>query len=231
MILFTGVNKKYADGTVALRNINLKIEKGEFVFLIGASGCGKSSLIKLLIKEEDATSGLVRVNGYDLSGMSAKAVPFFRRSLGIVFQDFRLLNNKTVFENIAFALRVTGASPKTIRRHVPMAMAMVGLTKKADAYPGQLSGGEQQRVAIARAIANNPVLLIADEPTGNLDPDNSWEIMRLLQEINSIGTTVLVATHERAIVNAMSQRVIAISDGRIIRDERKGIYEDEGRNS
>jgi cell division transport system ATP-binding protein len=225
------VGKRYSNGTEALRDINLNIGKGEFVFLVGASGCGKSSLFKLLLKEEDATSGIVKVNNYDLSKMSSRAVPYFRRSLGVVFQDFRLLNNKTIFENVAFALRVTGAQQKAIRRQVPMALALVGLTKKTDAFPVQLSGGEQQRVAIARAIVNNPALLIADEPTGNLDPDNSWEIMRLLLEINSMGTTVLVATHERQIVNAINKRVVAINNGKIVRDNEKGYYGDEDRDS
>ena len=229
MIQLEQVNKRYPDGTEALRDINLNIRQGEFVFIIGASGCGKSSLFKLLMREENATSGTVLVNKYNLSRMSTRAVPYFRRSLGIVFQDFRLLNNRTVFENIAFALRVTEASQKQIRKQVPMAMALVGLSKKADAYPTQLSGGEQQRVAIARAIVNNPMLLIADEPTGNLDPDNSWEIIRLLLEINAMGTTVMVATHERQIVNAMNKRVVAICDGRIVRDDERGYYGDEDR--
>lgn len=227
MIQFKDVCKRYPDGTQALKNINLHIKKGEFVFLIGESGCGKSSIFKLLMKEEDATSGFVTVNNYDLSKMSNRAVPYYRRSLGVVFQDFRLLDNKTVFDNVAFALRVTEADSEMIGKQVPMALALVGLLKKAKAYPNQLSGGEQQRVAIARAIVKNPVLLIADEPTGNLDPDNSWEIIKLLAEINSMGTTVLVATHERQIVDAANKRVIAISNGMITRDDERGYYGDE----
>ena len=223
--------KRYQNGTLALKNANLKINKGEFVFIIGSSGSGKSTLIKMILKEEDATEGDVLVNGYSVSAMSRKGIPFLRRSLGTVFQDFRLLPNKTVYENVAFAMLVTEAMPKEIRRQVPMALALVGISKKANAYPTQLSGGEQQRVALARALVNNPPLLIADEPTGNLDPDTSWEIIKLLIEINQRGTTVIVVTHEKTIVDALKKRVIVIDKGEIIRDEEKGLYGDEDKNS
>ncbi|GAE88652.1 cell division transporter [Acetivibrio straminisolvens JCM 21531] len=187
-------------------------------------------MLKLILKEEDPTEGEVFVNGYELSKMSRKEIPLLRRSLGVVFQDFRLLPNKTVYENVEFAMQITEALPKEIRRQVPMALALVGLSKKAKAYPNQLSGGEQQRVALARALVNNPALLIADEPTGNLDPETSWEIMKLLAEVNYRGTTVIVATHEKSIVDAMKKRVIAIDRGVIVRDQEKGQYEDEVKN-
>lgn len=225
------VEKTYPNGTVALREVNLKIEKGEFVFLVGPSGSGKSTMVKLLLKEEDATEGEVFVNGYDVTSMSGQEVPYLRRSLGVVFQDFRLLPNKTVYENVAFAMVITEALPKEIRRQVPMALALVGLSRKANMYPNQLSGGEQQRVALARALVNNPALLIADEPTGNLDPETSWEIMKLLSEVNHRGTTVIVATHEKYIVDEMKKRVVAISKGLIVRDQEKGLYRDEDKNS
>jgi len=225
------VAKTYPNGTVALRDINLKIEKGEFVFLVGPSGSGKSTLVKLMLREEEATEGEVYVNGYDVTSMTRQEVPYLRRSLGCVFQDFRLLPNKTVYENVAFAMIITEALPKEIRRQVPMALALVGLSRKANMYPGQLSGGEQQRVALARALVNNPSLLIADEPTGNLDPEISWEIMKLLSEINHRGTTVVVATHEKSIVDEMKKRVVAISKGLIVRDQEKGLYRDEDKNS
>jgi len=224
------VTKKYPNGTIALRNINVKIEKGEFVFIVGPSGSGKSTFIKLLLKEEDVTDGEVFVNGYEVSAMKRRDIPSLRRSLGIVFQDFRLLPNKTVYENVAFAMQITEALPREIRRQVPMALALVGLSRKANMYPNQLSGGEQQRVAVARAIVNSPSLLIADEPTGNLDPENSWEIMKLLSEINHRGTTVIVATHAKSIVDSMKKRVIAIDRGIIVRDQQKGLYEDEDKN-
>ncbi len=230
MVELKNVYKRYPNGTVALRDINLKISKGEFVFVIGPSGSGKSTLIKLILKEEDATGGEIIVNGFPVSTMSRRQIPYLRRSLGVVFQDFRLLMNKTVYENVAFAMQITEALPKDIRRQVPMALALVGLSKKANAYPGQLSGGEQQRVAMARAIVNNPSLLIADEPTGNLDPETSWEIMRLLNEINQRGTTVLVATHSKSIVDAMRKRVVVLEKGAIVRDQEKGSYENEDKD-
>ncbi|WP_265447291.1 cell division ATP-binding protein FtsE [Acetivibrio straminisolvens] len=230
MVEYRSVSKKYPNGTLALSNINLTINKGEFAFFVGPSGSGKSTLLKLILKEEDPTEGEVFVNGYELSKMSRKEIPLLRRSLGVVFQDFRLLPNKTVYENVEFAMQITEALPKEIRRQVPMALALVGLSKKAKAYPNQLSGGEQQRVALARALVNNPALLIADEPTGNLDPETSWEIMKLLAEVNYRGTTVIVATHEKSIVDAMKKRVIAIDRGVIVRDQEKGQYEDEVKN-
>lgn len=230
MVEFRNVSKRYPNGTLALRNVNVKIAKGEFVFIVGQSGSGKSTFIKLIFKEEDPTEGKVFVNGYEVSAMSRKEVPYLRRSMGTVFQDFRLLPDKTVYENVAFAMQITEALPKEIRRQVPMALALVGLSRKADMYPSQLSGGEQQRVALARAIVNNPSLLIADEPTGNLDPETSWEIMKLLTEINHRGTTVIVATHEKSIVDAMKKRVIEIDKGVVVRDQQKGLYNNEDKN-
>jgi len=222
--------KRYPNGTVALVDINLKIDKGEFVFVVGPSGSGKSTLIKLLMKEEDVTEGEVYVNGYDVTSMPRNEIPYLRRSLGVVFQDFRLLPNKTVYENVAFALQITEALPKEIRRQVPMALALVGLSRKANAYPSQLSGGEQQRVVLARALVNNPSLLIADEPTGNLDPETSWEIMKLISEVNHRGTTVIVATHEKSIVDEMKKRVVSLDKGIIVRDQEKGLYRNEDKN-
>lgn len=230
MIEFRNVTKQYGNGTIALKNINLKVNKGEFVFVIGSSGSGKSTLVKLVLKEEDATEGEIRVNGYRVDSLPHKDVPYLRRGIGVVFQDFRLLPNKTVYENVAFAMQITEALPKEIRRQVPMSLALVGLSKKANAYPNQLSGGEQQRVALARGIVNNPALLVADEPTGNLDPDTSWEIIKLLNEINQRGTTVIVATHEKNIVDAMRKRVVALDRGKLIRDQEKGLYGDEDKN-
>ena len=231
MIELKDVTKKYPNGTVALQDVNLKIEKGEFVFIVGQSGSGKSTLVKLLLKEEDPTEGEVCVNGYEVTAMDRKEVPYLRRSLGVVFQDFRLLPNKTVYENVAFAMQITESLPKEIRRQVPMALALVGLSRKANMYPHQLSGGEQQRAALARALVNNPSVLIADEPTGNLDPETSFEIMKLLCEVNHRGTTVIVATHEKTIVDEMKKRVVAINKGLIIRDQEKGLYKDEDKNS
>lgn len=231
MVELRDVSKTYPNGTIALRDVNLKIDKGEFVFLVGPSGSGKSTLIKLLLKEEDATEGEVYVNGQDVTAMARNEVPYLRRSLGVVFQDFRLLSNKTVYENVAFAMVITEALPKEIRRQVPMALALVGLSRKANMYPGQLSGGEQQRVALARALVNNPALLVADEPTGNLDPETSWEIIKLLSEVNQRGTTVIVATHEKSIVDEMKKRVVAIEKGMIVRDQEKGLYKYEDKNS
>jgi cell division transport system ATP-binding protein len=230
MVEFVNVYKKYPNGTVALSNINFTVEKGEFVFIVGASGSGKTTLTKLILKEENPTQGEVFVNGYSLRDMDRSEVPYHRRSLGAVFQDFRLLPYKTAYENVAFAMQITEALPREIRRQVPMALALVGLSRKANAYPAQLSGGEQQRVALARAIVNNPPLLIADEPTGNLDPETSWEIMKLLSDINNRGTTVLVATHEKAIVDSFKKRVIALKNGRLVRDDEKGIYGDEDKD-
>lgn len=231
MVEFIDVAKQYENGTIALKDINFNVEKGEFVFVIGSSGSGKSTLIKLILKEEEATHGQIIINGYDISAISRKDIPYLRRGIGVVFQDFRLLTNRTVYENVAFAMQVTEALPREIRRQVPMVLALVGLSRKANAYPEQLSGGEQQRVAVARALVNNPSLLIADEPTGNLDPENSWEIMKLLSDINHRGTTVIVATHEKTIVDTMKKRVIALSRGVMVRDQEKGNYWNENSHS
>lgn len=224
IITLDNVTKTYSAGVPALQGVSLQIEKGEFVFIVGNSGSGKSTLIKLLLKELDPTSGTIRVNGQELTRMKRKQVAKYRRGLGVVFQDFRLLKDRNVFENVAFAQRVIGKSNYVIRRQVPAMLALMGLSEKLMARPGQLSGGEQQRVAIARALINKPGILLADEPTGNLDPKNSWEIMALLDEINKNGTTVVVVTHNREIVDAMQKRVITMRKGLIISDEQKGGY-------
>lgn len=226
MIEFRDVCKTYGTGTEAVHNANFKIEKGEFAFLIGGSGSGKSTLIKMILKEEEPTSGKIIINGKDTTYLKPSRVPYLRRSMGIVFQDFRLLPDKTVYENVAFAMHVVKATPKHIRRQVPMVLAQVGLSHKAKVFPNELSGGEQQRVALARAIVNNPSMLIADEPTGNLDPNTAWDIMRLLNDINLRGTTVVVATHAKDIVDRMHKRVIQVDHGNIVRDE-KGGYDSE----
>ncbi len=226
MIKFDNVSKAYKGDKYALKDINLDIKKGEFVFLVGSSGAGKSTFIKLLLKEESPTIGSIVINDIDTSQLSRRKIPKLRRSMGVVFQDFRLLPNKTVYENIAFAMEITGNKAKDIRRKVPTILSMVGLSDKAKSYPSELSGGEQQRVGIARAIINNPALLIADEPTGNLDPKNATEIMKLLKDINNRGTTVLVATHAKDQVDKMMQRVIALDHGRLVRDVERGLYND-----
>ena len=225
MIEFRNVSKKYDTGTEAIHNISFKINKGEFAFLVGSSGSGKSTMIKLILKEEEPTSGNIIINGKDTTFLKPSRVPFLRRSMGIVFQDFRLLPDKTVYENVAFAMYVVKATPKHIRRQVPMVLSLVGLANKAKVYPNELSGGEQQRVALARAIVNNPSMLIADEPTGNLDPNTAWDIMELLNDINLRGTTVVVATHAKDIVDKMNKRVIRIDQGNIVRDEKGGYDE------
>lgn len=224
MIELNDVTKIYKNGVVGIENFNLKIDKGEFAFIVGNSGSGKSTLLKLLLKELEASKGSVKINGNEIVGLKRKQIPKLRRSMGVVFQDFRLLPKKNIYENVAFALEVTESSIKDIRRNVPVALSMVGLAKKARMYPDQLSGGEQQRVALARAIVNDPKLLIADEPTGNLDPSTSWEIMKLLDDINHRGTTVIVATHDKEIVNVMKRRVVELKHGKIIRDEQEGRY-------
>ena len=225
MIEFRNVSKKYDTGTEAIHNISFKINKGEFAFLVGSSGSGKSTIIKLILKEEEPTSGNIIINGKDTTFLKPSRVPYLRRSMGIVFQDFRLLPDKTVYENVAFAMYVVKATPKHIRRQVPMVLSLVGLANKAKVYPNELSGGEQQRVALARAIVNNPSMLIADEPTGNLDPNTAWDIMELLNDINLRGTTVVVATHAKDIVDKMNKRVIRIDQGNIVRDEKGGYDE------
>ena len=225
MVSFENVVKVYDNTNVsALKGINLKIEKGEFVFLVGHSGAGKSTLIKMITAEEKPTSGSIVINNTRVEALKRKEIPFYRRTLGMVFQDFRLLDNKNVIENVAYAMRVIGAGNRQIRRRVPDVLARVGLSQKAKFYPNQLSGGEQQRVAIARALANNPGLIIADEPTGNLDPETSKEIMNYLEEINKSGTTIIVATHDKEIVNSMHKRVIEVVDGLIARDDERGGY-------
>ncbi|NLV88145.1 MAG: cell division ATP-binding protein FtsE [Tissierellia bacterium] len=227
MIELQNVDKEYDNNVRALININLHIHKGEFVFLVGSSGAGKSTLIKLLLKEEEPTSGRIILNNMDITKVKNRKIPYIRRNIGVVFQDFRLLPNKTVYENVAFAMEIIGAHPKEIRRKVPMVLSMVDLSKRASSFPDQLSGGERQRVSIARAIVNSPPVLIADEPTGNLDPDTAWEIMKVLSDINARGTTVLMATHAKDIVNSMKKRVVEIHEGRLIRDEQKGGYGNE----
>ena len=227
MIEFRNVNKKYNTGTKALKNVNFRIDKGEFCFLVGTSGSVKSTLIKLILKEEEPTSGTIIINGKDTTFLKQNRVPYLRRSMGVVFQDFRLLPDKTVYDNVAYAMYIVRATPKHIRRQVPMVLSLVGLSGKAKMYPNELSGGEQQRVALARALVNNPSMLIADEPTGNLDPETAWDIMNLLNDINMRGTTVVVATHAKDIVDQMKKRVIQIDKGEIIRDDKKGGYNSE----
>ena len=224
MVQFTDVFKSYENGTKALRGISFTINDGEFVFLVGPSGSGKTTIIKLLTGEIAPTDGTVMVNDYNLSTMKFSKMPYMRRTLGVVFQDYRLIEDKTVYENVAFAMRVIGASGKEIRRRVPYVLELVGLDTRTRRRPQELSGGEQQRVAIARALVNNPKLIIADEPTGNLDPARSLEIMMLLQKINELGTTVLVVTHEKELVESFSKRVIAIDAGKIISDGMDGYY-------
>lgn len=225
MIEFKNVTKIYDDsGVKALDDISFKIEKGEFVFLVGPSGAGKSTLTELIIKEEIPTDGEINVCGFNLAELPKKRIPYLRRSVGMVFQDFRLLPNKTVYENVAFAMQVIGAPRREIRRNVPNVLAMVGLSGKAKMRPGQLSGGEQQRVSLARALVNKPPVIIADEPTGNLDPDTAAEIMQLLEDINKRGTTMLVATHAKEFVDNMQKRVLAIENGVLVRDEEEGVY-------
>lgn len=225
MIEFRNVSKTYDTGTKAVKNANFVIDKGEFAFLVGTSGSGKSTLIKLILKEEEPTSGNIIINGKDTTFLKQSRVPYLRRSMGVVFQDFRLLPDKTVYDNVAYAMYIVRATPRHIRRQVPMVLSLVGLSGKAKMYPNELSGGEQQRVAIARAIVNAPKLLICDEPTGNLDPDTSLEIMKVLEVINNLGTTVIVVTHDRDIVNKMKKRVILLDKGKLKKDFAKGTYD------
>lgn len=227
IIFLDNVNKSYSTGAPALNGVTLSIGRGEFVFVVGDSGSGKSTLIKLLLRELTATSGSVYVMGCDLAKLKHRQIPKFRRNLGVVFQDFRLLNDRNVYENVAFAQRIVETPVNEIRRNVPTILATVGLAGKYKAKTKQLSGGEQQRVALARALVNKPSILLADEPTGNLDPKNSWEIMKLLEEINEAGTTVVVVTHNREIVNAMQKRVITMRKGVVVSDEEEGAYIDE----
>lgn len=224
MIEFVNIVKKYDHGIVALDNVNLKIDKGEFAFLVGPSGSGKSTFLRLLIKEEEPTSGKILVEGKDITKMKKKDIPYLRRKIGFVFQDFRLLYDRTVEENIVFALRVIEASEREIKAQLKTVLQMVGLSGKEKFYPNQLSGGEQQRVALARALATKPPILIADEPTGNLDPKTADEIFKTLLEINARGTTILVVTHAKDIVDSLNKRVIALDHGKIIKDEARGVY-------
>ncbi len=224
MIQLYNVSKKYPNEVQALNDITLHIKKGEFVFLVGPSGAGKSTLTKLICREELPSRGQAIVNGRSLLRMKNREVPYLRRKMGMVYQDFRLIPNKTVFENVAFAMEITGASRKEIKQAVPAVLRMVGMETKINMLPAQLSGGEQQRTAVARAIVNNPVLILADEPTGNLDPDTSWELMKLFMNINRRGTTILMSTHAWDIVDDMKKRVIKLENGVIVRDEESGVY-------
>ena len=224
MVRFTDVFKTYENGTKALKGVSFEIQDGEFVFLVGPSGSGKTTIIKLITGEIAPMDGEVNVNGYDMGSIKFSKMPYMRRTLGVVFQDFRLMEGKTVYENVAFAMRVVGASNKEIRRRAPYVLELVGLDKRMMRRPDELSGGEQQRVAIARALVNNPRVVIADEPTGNLDPARSLEIMMLLEKINELGTTVLVVTHEKELVNNFNKRVIAIDAGRVVSDRMDRYY-------
>lgn len=223
MIVFDHVTKMYGTN-IGITDVSVRIDKGDFVFLVGPSGAGKSTFIKLILREIEADSGRISVNGTTLNAMSNRQIPKLRRSIGIVFQDFRLLPKKTVRENVAFAMEIIHTSNRTIRRNVPQVLNLMGISSKMDKYPHELSAGEQQRVAIARAVINNPTVLIADEPTGNLDPDTAWEIMQLLDQINRRGTTIVMVTHAKDIVDRMGKRVIAIEKGKIVRDDRGGAY-------
>jgi cell division transport system ATP-binding protein len=227
IIAMDHICKQYATGVEALHDISIRIDKGEFVFVVGKSGSGKSTFIKLLLKELDPTEGRIFVGGRQVTHLKRKQVSMYRRKIGVVFQDFRLLKNKTVYENVAFAQRIIGMTRREIASNVPIMLEMVGLEDKAEAYPNELSGGEQQRVAIARALINKPTILLADEPTGNLDPGTAWDIMMLLQEVNQMGTTVVVVTHNNDVVDVMQKRVINLEDGVLVRDEKKGGYEYE----
>jgi cell division transport system ATP-binding protein len=224
VISFFNVSKVYPNGVTAIQGVSLHIETGEFVFIVGPSGAGKSTMIKLVFREELPTKGQIYINGRSVVRMKRRDVPSLRRQIGMVFQDFRLLPDRTVFDNVAFAMKVVGAGRSEIKTRVPEVVKLVGLEKRLDDYPPQLSGGEQQRTAIARALVNKPSIMIADEPTGNLDIDTSWEIMDCFREINEKGTTVIIATHAKEIVDAMRQRVIALNCGQIVRDEQRGVY-------
>ena len=227
MIRLIEVKKEYDNGTKALKGVSMRIDDGEFAFLVGPYGSGKSTIIKLITGEVLPSEGRLMVNGYNLNTIRTQQVPYMRRTLGVIFQDFRLIEKKTVNENLVFAMRAVGASPKEVRKRVPYVLDLVGLSKKGGRLPSELSGGEQQRVAIARALVNNPQMIIADEPTGNLDPERSLEIMMLLEKINELGTTMLVVTHEKALVDRFAKRVITIENGRIISDGTGGYYDHE----
>ena len=227
MIELVNVVKEYDNGTLALDGVDLTIENGEFVFLVGTSGAGKTTITRLLMREENVTSGNIYLYGEDITQITHKEIPYLRRKMGVVFQDFRLLEDRTVYENVEFAMRIVGAPKKEIRRRFPIVLNQVGLSHKAKVFHRELSGGEQQRVALARALVNNPSILIADEPTGNLNPATAMEIMELFETINSMGTTIIMATHAKDIVDAMKKRVIEISDGKVVRDEIGGEYDNE----
>ncbi len=227
MLRLLDVCKVYENGTQALTGINLRVDDGEFVFLVGSSASGKSTIVKILTSEVKMTSGRGSINGFNLNRIKPRDIPKLRRTIGVVFQDFRLIDKKSIYENVAFAMRAVGAPPRIIKKRVPYVLRLVGLEDKAKNRPTELSGGEQQRVAIARALVNNPSMIIADEPTGNLDPQMSMEIMKLLERINALGTTMLVVTHERELVDAFSKRVVAIGDGKIISDKTGGYYQNE----
>ena len=227
MIRLIDIQKTYDNGTRALKGVSMRIDDGEFVFLVGPSGSGKSTIIKLITGEIAPSEGRLMVNGYNMNTIRPKQVPGMRRTLGVIFQDFRLIEKKTVEENLTFVMRVVGASPREIKKHIPYVLQLVGLDHKGDRLPSELSGGEQQRVAIARALVNNPSVIIADEPTGNLDPQRSLEIMMLLEKINELGTTMLVVTHEKELVNRFAKRVVAIESGRVISDGMGGYYNNE----
>ncbi len=227
MIEFVNVTKVYDNSMVALNNVSLKIDNGEFVFLVGSSGAGKTTVTKLLMREQNVTEGEIFLYGEDITKITRKEIPYLRRKMGVVFQDFRLLEDRTVYENVEFAMQIVGMSRREIRRRVPNVLNQVGLNYKAKMFPRQLSGGEQQRVALARALVNNPSILIADEPTGNLNPKTAMEIMEILENINSMGTTIIMATHAKDIVDIMKKRVIEIEDGEIVRDEAGGAYHGE----
>jgi len=224
LLLMKGISKTYPSGSVALRSVDIHIKPGEFVFVVGPSGAGKSTFIKMLFREVIPTTGKLFVDGVDVMSLKPEEIPFLRRQLGIIFQDYRLLNDRTVYDNIAFAMQVIETPYRQIKRRVAAVLDLVGLRSRACDYPGELSGGEQQRVAIARAIVNDPLLVIADEPTGNLDPETSMDIMKIFSQINDSGTTIVMATHDKTIVDIMEKRVIAIEDGYIVRDDAKGVY-------
>lgn len=228
IIAMDHISKQYSTGVEALSDVSIRIHKGEFVFVVGKSGSGKSTFIKLLLKELNPTEGRIFVGGRQVTNLKRKQVSLYRRKIGVVFQDFRLLKNKTVFENVAFAQEIIGMTKRDIARNVPIMLEMVGLKGKEKMYPHELSGGEQQRVAIARALINQPTILLADEPTGNLDPKTAWDIMMLLEEVNKMGTTVVVVTHNNDVVDVMQKRVINLEDGVLVRDEKKGGYQVEG---
>lgn len=228
IITMEHISKQYSTGVEALCDVSIRIHKGEFVFVVGKSGSGKSTFIKLLLKELNPTEGRIFVGGRQVTNLKRKQVSLYRRKIGVVFQDFRLLKNKTVFENVAFAQEIIGMTKRDIARNVPIMLEMVGLKGKEKMYPHELSGGEQQRVAIARALINQPTILLADEPTGNLDPKTAWDIMMLLEEVNKMGTTVVVVTHNNDVVDVMQKRVINLEDGVLVRDEKKGGYQVEG---